>query len=76
MGFILLKWKKHIVFCSKKLVVGDLLGECDSGGGGGGVSRYALESMYHAEYLQERQFFSPTSMWLATIKSHETCGSC
>ena len=52
MGCVLLKWKKHHYFCSKKLVVGDLLGECDGGGGGGGVScGYALESMYHAEYL-------------------------
>ena len=49
-GCVLLKWKKHHYFCTEKLVVGDLLGECDGGGGGGGVScGYALESMYHAE---------------------------
>lgn len=30
----------------------DLLGECDGGGGRGGVScGYGLESMYHAECL-------------------------
>ena len=31
-----------------------------------------LESMQNAEYLEERLFFAPTSMWLATMKSHET----